>query len=243
MHSDSTLQLLGKALSYSFISSNTSNYDLNSPHENPYDTLRIGLHDKLINLTPLFTPTWFSDAFIALFGYPRYILTQCGIDFSTFRFIQATLTLIIKLYKIISIRYTLKQNITSSIAHGFLNILTAEMVNDLNHTRRKTPKLTLSTSKSLENLSDNSNHFSENQPPTIVNPTGIISPPLFYTKRPIKLRLTKSKLFTERQPLSQPIIIYRTSKLPVSQKQHPTLPTYSSANTNQHDKITFQNDN
>ena len=74
-HSDTTLQLLGKALSYSFISSNTPDYDANSPHGNPYDTLRIGLHDRLINLTPLFTPTWFSDAFIALFGYPRYILT------------------------------------------------------------------------------------------------------------------------------------------------------------------------
>ena len=56
-HSDSTLQLLGKALSYSFISSNTPNYDANSPHDNPYKTLRIGLHDKLMNLTPLFTPT------------------------------------------------------------------------------------------------------------------------------------------------------------------------------------------
>ena len=75
----STLQLLGKALSYSFISSNTPNFEANSPHENPYNILRIGLHDKLINHTPLFTPTWFSDAFIALFGYPCYILTQCGI--------------------------------------------------------------------------------------------------------------------------------------------------------------------
>ena len=75
-HSDSTLQLLGKSLSYSFISSNTPDYDAN---DNPYNTLRIGLHDKLINLTPLFTPTWFSDAFIAQFGYPCYILTQCGI--------------------------------------------------------------------------------------------------------------------------------------------------------------------
>ena len=71
-HSDTTLQLLGKSLSYSFISSNTSNYDANSPYENPYNTLRIVLHDKL---TSLFTPTWFSDAFIALFGYPCYILT------------------------------------------------------------------------------------------------------------------------------------------------------------------------
>ena len=78
-HSDSTLQLPGKALSYSFISSNTPNNDADSG--NPYNTLRIGLHDKLLNLTPLFTPTWFADAFIALFGYPCYILTQCGIYF------------------------------------------------------------------------------------------------------------------------------------------------------------------
>ena len=122
-HSDSTLQLLGKALSYSFISSNTPNYDADSPQDsgNPYNTLRIGLHDKLLNLTPLFTPTWFSDAFIALFGYPCYILTQCGIYFSTFLFVQATLTLIVKLYKTISIKYNLKYNITlfSSIAHSF----------------------------------------------------------------------------------------------------------------------------
>ena len=97
--SDSTLQLLGEDLSYSFISSNTPDNDANSPHENPYNTLRIGLHDKLITLTPLFTPTWFSDAFIALFGYPYYILTQCGIYFSSFFFIQATITLIIKLFK------------------------------------------------------------------------------------------------------------------------------------------------
>ena len=110
-HSDSTLQLLGKALSCSFISSNTPNYDADSPQDsgNPYNILRIGLHDKFLNLTPLFTPTWFSDAFIALFGYPCYILTQCGIYFSTFLFVQATLTLIVKLYKTISIKYSLKK--------------------------------------------------------------------------------------------------------------------------------------
>ena len=96
-HSDTTLLLLGKALSYSFISSNTPEYDADSPHGNPYNTLRIGLHDRLINLTPLFTPTWFSDAFIALFGYPCYILTQCGIYFSTYLFLQTMLTLIVKL--------------------------------------------------------------------------------------------------------------------------------------------------
>ena len=80
-HSDTTLQLLGKTLSYSFISSNTPDYDADSPHGNPYNTHRIGLHDRLINLTPLFTPTWFSDAFIALFGYPCYILTYYNMEF------------------------------------------------------------------------------------------------------------------------------------------------------------------
>ena len=129
-HSDSTLQLLGKALCFSLISSNTPDYDANSHHENLYNTLRIDSHNKLINVTPLFTPTYFSDAFNALFGYPCNILTQCGIYFSTFLFVQATITLIIKLYKTISNKYNPKQNITlfSSIAHGVFNILTAEVV-------------------------------------------------------------------------------------------------------------------
>ena len=161
-HSDSTLQLLGKALSNSFISSNTPNYDADSPQDsgNPYNTLRIRLHDKLLNLTQ-FTNTWFSDAFIALFGYPCYILTQCGIYFSTFLFVQATLTLIVKLCETISIKYNLKKNITifSSIAHGFFNVLTARMVNDLNDTQNKKPESTLLKSKSLDNFIDTSLYF------------------------------------------------------------------------------------
>ena len=60
-HSDTTLQLLGKTLNHSFISSNTADYsDAHISQTNPYNTLRIGLHDKLLNLTPLFTPSWFA---------------------------------------------------------------------------------------------------------------------------------------------------------------------------------------
>ena len=188
-HSDSTLQLLGKVLSCSFISSNTPNYDADSPQDsgNPYNTLRIGLHDKLLNITPLFTPTWFSDAFIALFGYPCYILTQCGIYLSTFLFVQATLTLIVKLYKTISVKYNLKQNLTlfSSIAHGFFNVLTARMVNGLQETQNKKPKSsTLFKSKSLDNFIDTS-------PNLINNSTDVTSPPPFYTKRPNKIQFPK----------------------------------------------------
>ena len=194
-HSDSTLQILSKALSYSFISSNTPNYDANSPQDsgNPYNTLRIGLHDKLLNLTPLFTPTWFSETFIALFGYPCYTLTQCGIYFSTFPFVQATLTLIVKLYKTISIKYNLKniKTLFSSIAHGFLNVLTARMVNDLNETHNKKPKSTILKSKSLENLIDTS-------PVSNNHSTDVTSPPPFYTKHPNKLQFPKFNLFPKR---------------------------------------------
>ena len=42
-----------------------------------YSTLRIGLHEKPLNQTPLFTPIWFSDVLISLFGHPCYILTHC----------------------------------------------------------------------------------------------------------------------------------------------------------------------
>ena len=115
--SDTTLQLLVKALSSSFISSNTPNYDANTPHNNPYNTLRIGLHDKHNNLTPLFTPTWFSDAFIALFGYPCYILTQCGIYFSIYFFVKTISTLIVELYK------TFLSNIILNKTLQFLDLL------------------------------------------------------------------------------------------------------------------------
>ena len=178
----------GKALSYSFISSNTHDYDANTPHDNPYNTLRIGRHGELINLTPLFTPTWFSDAFITLFEFSCYILTQCGFHFSTYLFVQLMLTLI--LFETFSIKYNLEQNITvlSSIAHGFLNILTADMVNDLKNARAKK---SLKNSNHLPNISENPLDESSLNPHDTTgissNPTGITSPPPFYTKRPNRI--------------------------------------------------------
>ena len=57
-HSETTLQSLGKALSYSFNSFFTPDYsDTHISQTNPYNTLGIGLHDKFLNLTPLFTPS------------------------------------------------------------------------------------------------------------------------------------------------------------------------------------------
>ena len=90
----------------------------------------------------------------------------------------------VKLYKTISFKYNLKYNITlfSSIAHGFFNILTAPMVNDLNDTQNKKPKNPLFKSKSLDHFSDTST--------TLINySTGITSTPPFYTKRHNKLQM------------------------------------------------------
>ena len=90
---------VGKVFSYSFISAKTPYYsDCHIFQTNTYNTLQTGLHDKFFNLTPFLTFTWFFDAFISLFGYPCYILTQCGIFVSTIFFIQTTIRLLIKLY-------------------------------------------------------------------------------------------------------------------------------------------------
>ena len=186
-----------------------------------------------MNLTPLFTPTWFSDAFFALFGYPCYILTQCGIDFSTFLFVQATLTLIVKLYKTISIRYNLKNNITlfSSIAHGFFNVLTARMFSDLNETQNKKPKSTLLKYKSLDNFIDTS--------PNLINhSTDVTSPPPFYTKRHNKIQFPKFNLFPKRHHNSH----QKTAPLPFSPVQHPPLPNYTHKYFHANDNLTTQHD-
>ena len=49
-YSDNTLRLLGKAFSYEFMSKQSSEFF----SDNPYKSLRIGLHDYKLNLTPFF---------------------------------------------------------------------------------------------------------------------------------------------------------------------------------------------
>ena len=92
------------------------------------------------------------------------------------------LTLIVKSYKTISIKYNLKQNITllNSIAHGFLNILTADMIHDLKNTRSKSSS---KSSHQLPNINDNpvdESSYNPNDTTAVSsNPTGITSPPPF----------------------------------------------------------------
>ena len=133
-------------------------------------------------------------------------------------------------------KYNLKNNSTlfSSIAHGFFNILTAQMVNDLNDTQNKKPKNPFFKPIFLDHLSDTSTN--------LINPSpGITSPPPFYTKRPNKLQIPKFKLFPKRHHFSQPKITFQSSSLPPSE-QHPSLPNYSTPNSHPNDNITTQHD-
>ena len=51
-------------------------------------------------------------------------------------FIREVLTFLLRFYRTIRIKYNLQSNISilSSIAHGFFNIVTSEMITDLNNT-------------------------------------------------------------------------------------------------------------
>ena len=151
--------------------------------------------------------------------------------FSTFISVQATLTLFVKLYKTISIKYNLKDNITlfSSIAHVFFNIRTAQMVNDLHDTQNKKPKNTL-------------DHFSDTSTTLINHSTGITSPPPFYTKRPNKLQIPKCKLFPKRHHFSHTKTTLQTSTLPFSPDQHPSLPHYSNNHSHPNDNLVTPHD-
>ena len=55
--------------------------------------------------------------------------------------------------------------------------------------------------------------------------------------------MSKFKLFPKRQQVSQPTINHRTSTLPSSPEQHPTLPNYSTATTTQNDNLVTPNNN
>ena len=162
----------------------------------------------------------------------------------------------IKLFKTISIKYSIKQNITifRSISHGFVNFLTAEMVNDPNDTHHNQPNLALKSSTSLpmthvidNPLDDFSN--SDDQTNHIITPTGNTPPPpLFYTNRPSKFNnMARFKLIPKRKQNLHSKTYQKTSSLHSSQVQTPTLPYYSTVKTtpkdNSLDNTSANNDN
>ena len=77
------------------------------------------------------------------------------IYFSTFLFIREGLTFLLEFYRTISIKYFLQSNISilSSKTHGLFNIVTSELVTDLNNTGKR--KRTYTKHKITTSESDN----------------------------------------------------------------------------------------
>ena len=144
------------------------------------------------------------------------------------------LTLIVKLYKTISIKYNLKQNITllNSIAHGFLKILTAHMLHDLKNNRSKSSS---KSSHQMSNITDNPVDESSYNPNDTTgissNSTGITSPTPFFTKRPNRIsKMTRIFLPKRKEYSNQtPHIVHSKSNTQSS------LPHYSPVTTNPND--------
>ena len=145
------------------------------------------------------------------------------------------LALIVKLYKTITIKYNLKQNITilNSIARGFLNILTADMINDIKSVRSKTfPKSSNQLSTITENPLDESS-FNPNVTTGISsNPTGVTSLPLFNTKRSNRIsKMTRLKFLPKRKQHSN----YTPHDTQSKSNTHSSFPYYSSVTTDPND--------
>ena len=118
-----------------------------------------------------------------------------------------------------------------SVAHGFLNLLTAQMVKDLTETQNKKPKSTLLKTKSLDNFIDTSTNL-------INHSTDVTSPLRFYTKCPNKIQFPKLNLFPKRHHNSH----QKTAPLSFSPVQHPPLPNYTHKNFHPNDNLTTQHD-
>ena len=107
------------------------------------------------------------------------------------------------------------------------------MVNDFKKTRSATPlKSSNHLSNTIEKPSDESPLGLINTTGISTNPTGITSPPPFYTKRPDKMsKITRFKFLPKRKQ-------YSNQKLHTDQSEPNTsssLPHYSSVTTNAND--------
>ena len=100
-HTDNKLKLWGKSISLdSFNTSEKYPTDFFEPlvrnRFNPYNVLRVDLHDHSLKIASLFAPDWFADSFITIFGFLCYILTQCSLYSSTFLFLQYFIAIVMK---------------------------------------------------------------------------------------------------------------------------------------------------
>ena len=180
---------------------------------NPYRSLRIGLHDYMLNLTPFFSSDWFTEAFIKLFGYPCYIVTQCGIYFSTALFLQFAFNTLFSIYRSFIVRNLLKKQISviTAFGFGFFGTITKTMMTAM-------IKSTHSPSDSDDSDSPHSplakNHTNSSSPKP--------RPPKYHTNIKTKFLNLKNKSPMQRSPPnSSPIKPLSSSVLHSTPIDHP----------------------
>ena len=194
----------------------------NSFPSNPYRSLRIGLHDYMLNLTPFFSPDWFTDAFIKLFGYPCYILTQCGIYFSTALFLQFAFNTLFSIYRSFTVRNLLKKQISviTALGFGFFGTITKTMMTAMIKSTHSTSDPDDSDSP-LSPLAKNNTTSSSPEP----------RPPKYHTNIKTKLPYLKNKNPMQRSsPSSSPIKPLSSSGFhatPINPPQPPNTDDYS----------------
>ena len=227
-HSDNTLQLLGKAISYEFMNQQSDN----SFPDNPYRSLRIGLHDYMFNLTPFFSPDWFTDAFIKLFGYPCYILTQCGIYFSTALFLQFAFNTLFSIYRSFTVRNLLKKQISviTALGFGFFGTITQTMMTAM-----------IKSSNSPSDPNDSDSPHSPLAKTHTLSSSPKPRPPKYHTNIKTKLLNLKNKTpmqrfsptFSPSKPISSPI----PHSTPPNTEDHLLPPPHYNSHLSSHNNL------
>ena len=120
----------------------------------------------------------FTDAFIKLFGYPCYILTQCGIYFST-AFLQSALNKLLSIYRSFTVKNLLKKQISliSELGYCFVgtvkNLLKKQisLISELGYCFVGTVMHTMMTAmiKPPDSHSDSEDSDSPQPPPSTSN--------------------------------------------------------------------------
>ena len=194
----------------------------NSFPSNPYRSLRIGLHDYMLNLTPFFSPDWFTDAFIKLFGYPCYILTQFGIYFSTTLFLQFAFNTLFSIYRSFTVRNLLKKQISviTALGFGFVGTITKTMMTAM-----------IKSTHSTANFDDSDSPHSPLAKNNTTSSSPKPRPPKYHTNIKTKLRNLKNKNLMQRSlPNSSPIKPLSSSVFhatPINPTQPPNTDDYS----------------
>ena len=186
----------------------------------------------MFNLTPFFSPDWFTDAFIKLFGYPCYILTQCGIYFSTALFLQFAFNTLFSIYRSFTVRNLLKKQISviTALGFGFFGTITQTMMTAM-----------IKSSNSTSDPNDSDSLHSPLAKTHTLSSSPKPRPPKYHTNTKTKLLNLKNKTPMQRfspnsspsKPISSPI----PHSTPTNTEDHSLPPPHYNSHLSSHNNL------